>query len=233
MAAPKDNRNLADDERELQKRLFTDTLSFPLEYKQWLRNFIEQSDIRLPATSINLPPLGGLDVPLEWEDVGTDASAGGFVVTHASWSNPSATYIDHAPSPDSTNAWLGSWTIDPGADVSMYGEGDVATGMGPGTGMLVKQPGVYNVFADILFEGAKANVLATIGLTPASSLTAILSRSMARWQPYGAVYDTRLYVEFLCAVSTPASFYWLATNEGAPCPSYYASSVVTMVGVEA
>jgi microcystin-dependent protein len=49
---PADNRPLTDQEFQLVQRLFSDPLSFPLEFKAWLVAYLESSDLTLPMNAI-------------------------------------------------------------------------------------------------------------------------------------------------------------------------------------
>jgi hypothetical protein len=68
-----DNRNLNDQERELVQKLLADPLSFPIEFKQWLRSYLEASDITLSKGNIH----GLQDKHMWWEDVGTSGGGPG------------------------------------------------------------------------------------------------------------------------------------------------------------
>lgn len=53
--ATDDTRPLDDREWQQVQRLFSDPFSFPLEFKTWLKGFIETADITLPASVIRDP----------------------------------------------------------------------------------------------------------------------------------------------------------------------------------
>jgi microcystin-dependent protein len=49
---PADTRPLNDQEFQMVQRLFSDPLSFPLEFKAWLVSYLETSDLSLPMNAV-------------------------------------------------------------------------------------------------------------------------------------------------------------------------------------
>jgi|SRR5215472_3232951 len=49
---PADQRPLTDQEFQMVQRLFSDPLSFPLEFKAWLVSYLESSDLSLPMNAV-------------------------------------------------------------------------------------------------------------------------------------------------------------------------------------